>query len=307
MDRILSTTGRERSFDSSCVSQSTFGDRAVTQFTKEEVLADSFKAEFVKAFLQECAVPLRPAGKAMYQRTICFLEHAKRYEQLEVLKQALKDAKVDLDARGNCETTMLHSAVWKGYIPLVEFLLDAGADLEAKNSSGWTPLLQTVRFGHYASCIKMTRYLLAAGAEVDAIDNTGATALHFIARWNSLEALEAFLKAGARTDLIDDYGYTVFHYAARWGHLEVAERFMQEGGVLLSPKIINAVDKAGRTALYLAASNGSLSVVKVLVEAGADYQIANNEGNTPIQAAEKYGYQEVVEFLNKTLYQKTLL
>jgi ankyrin repeat protein len=62
---------------------------------------------------------------------------------------------------------------------------------------------------------------------------------------------------------------------------------------------INAQCSSGRTPLHLASSQGALEVVRLLLEHGAVVEAKNNDGNTALQAAAKYGNDEVVKLLRE--------
>ena len=65
------------------------------------------------------------------------------------------------------------------------------------------------------------------------------------------------------------------------------------------PKIIDVQDVDGQTALHVAATNGNLACVKILLDAGADSTLRDVEGLTPLQQAEKCCYPECAEVLEK--------
>lgn len=65
------------------------------------------------------------------------------------------------------------------------------------------------------------------------------------------------------------------------------------------PKIIDVQDMDGQTALHVAASNGNLACVKLLLDAGAGSTLRDVEGLTPLQQAEKSCYPACAEILEK--------
>jgi ankyrin repeat protein len=66
---------------------------------------------------------------------------------------------------------------------------------------------------------------------------------------------------------------------------------------------VNVINKFGRTTLSLACRNGEnlFSSVKLLVEGGADIEIADNDGKTAIDIARQNDHPEVVQYLERAL------
>mmetsp|Transcript_23827 Transcript_23827/g.62432 ORF Transcript_23827/g.62432 Transcript_23827/m.62432 type:complete len:231 (-) Transcript_23827:27-719(-) len=90
-----------------------------------------------------------------------------------------------------------------------KLLRDAGANLEATNSSSWTPL-------HCAVCIGsvgLVSLLVQSGVNVDAATTGGTTALHFAVRMGPNNCLEVLLAAGASLNLREGHGLTAFSLA----------------------------------------------------------------------------------------------
>jgi len=66
----------------------------------------------------------------------------------------------------------------RGHLAVADFLVKHGADVNATNESGWTPLLTAAR---NAVSPKLTKFLIDAGAHVNAMDSSGENALHKLA------------------------------------------------------------------------------------------------------------------------------
>lgn len=94
-------------------------------------------------------------------------------------------------------------------------LLNAGADLNARDSLGYTPLLLVaggLRDDYISDTGKAAaaRMLIDAGADIHARDNSGGTALHYLFfetySRNVLTIVAMILWRGGRPDAVDDYG-----------------------------------------------------------------------------------------------------
>ena len=84
-------------------------------------------------------------------------------------------------------------AARKGNIIAVEYHLDAGTDVNAKNEGGWTPLCYAVDKGHK----EVVELLIVKGADVNAKNRGGGTPLHHAARKGHKEIAELLIDKGA--------------------------------------------------------------------------------------------------------------
>ncbi len=96
--------------------------------------------------------------------------------------------------------TVLADVVIENYLEAARFLLDAGADINARDLSGETPLIQAAGLG----CREMVALLLGGGAEVNARDEGQETALFKAARHGYAEVCGALLGAGAELNIQND-------------------------------------------------------------------------------------------------------
>ena len=102
--------------------------------------------------------------------------------------------------------TPLHAAAGASRVAEVEILLNAGADVNAKDTNYWTPLHAAAAFNPTPAVLEI---LLKAGADVNAKSTAGSTPLHLAAEKNPSSAvLEILLKAGADLRAIDNEGKT---------------------------------------------------------------------------------------------------
>jgi len=108
--------------------------------------------------------------------------------------------------------------------PCFELLRDAGANLEAVDADGHTPL-------HYAADVTSTKIvslLVEAGVNVNAVDSDGYTALH-IAALGSADCVEVLLAAGADVNVRTNSGRTPFDYAIAHDHRHMWPVFLRAG------------------------------------------------------------------------------
>lgn len=106
---------------------------------------------------------------------------------------ALVNAGADINAKDNYDQTPLNLAVAGGYTEIALILLGAGADVGARDDNGSTPLHIATRNGQTAT----TLALVKVGADVGAKNNDGWTPLHDAAWQGEISAALALAKAGA--------------------------------------------------------------------------------------------------------------
>ena len=125
-----------------------------------------------------------------------------------------------------------------------EVLLKQGANANAQNNKGFTPL----HFAAFEDASATAEVLLKQGANVNAKDNNaGGTPLHHAAVWDAFATAEVLLKQGANVNAKDNEGGTPLHIAAREDAFATAEVLLKQGAN------VNAQDNKGITPLHSAA------------------------------------------------------
>lgn len=196
-----------------------------------------------------------------------------------------------LSAKGADDAALL-AAVEKGDVAAVQKLLKAGAKVDTRDRSGRTALLVAT----YTNKVEAARALIAAGADVNAKDDIQDSPYLYAGAEGRNEILKMTLAAGADLKSTNRYGGTALIPAAHHGHPETV-------AILLQTAIDkDHINKLGWTALLEAVILGDggpvhTRIVKLLVDAGANPNIADKEGVTPLMHARKHGYQAMVKIL----------
>jgi ankyrin repeat protein len=113
---------------------------------------------------------------------------------------------------------------------MVELLLTLGADPNATDGGGHTPLYSVGNECMIAGAGNVVRVLVQAGAKVDARDGVKhCTALHMSARRGNVEVAEALLDCGADIESRDSLGDTPLRRSVNCGKTEVAALLLSRG------------------------------------------------------------------------------
>ena len=172
----------------------------------------------------------------------------------------------------------IYWAIRTGDMPSVAALLESGADVNAPDEEGMTPL-------HWAAVStqpEMVRLLLDSGADVNARDVLGRTPLHYAAVSNHKQIIDDLLGSSATVDAADEQGNTPLHMAARRFRLGAV------GQLLAAGADVNAMNVRGQTPLHLLGADAREDVAdvaalldtiaQVMVSAGADPSLKDEDG-----------------------------
>ena len=198
----------------------------------------------------------------------------------------LKD--VDVNRVVDSGSTALHWASRQNHPEVVQLLIDAGADIAAKDGKGRSPLHKPSMSGH----LDVLKTLVKAGADVSVTDNEGVTCLMLASYMGHTETVR-YLVGLKEVDLkdVDSTGCSALRHAVVRNHPDVVEVLVDAGAD------IETRGSYGRSPLLAASQCGNLRVVKVLVKAGVDVCVTDNEGNTCLTLAAASGHTETVRAL----------
>jgi ankyrin repeat protein len=167
----------------------------------------------------------------------------------------------------------LHLAIEYHFLPLVNLLLEYGADVESISPKlKGSPLMSSVLDP------EIIQALLDHGAKVNSTSLHGATALHMICQFGfPLGSAQVLLKGSANIEARDDDGRTPLHHSALCENGVLLLQFLLENRAEIGSK-----DRHGQTALHLANSENK---IRLLVQHGAQLEAKTNEGLTALHTA----------------------
>jgi ankyrin repeat protein len=216
-------------------------------------------------------------------------------------------------------TPVLILAVNRGMDATVKKLVEAGADVNARRAVYFksTALMEVgVRNNP-----QLAAWLLDQGADLHARDTTGDTPLNWAAFYGHQELAALYLDRGAKLSVAGRQGSAV-DIALHRGHQELVQLLIERGaGKAVSAEakaFINAIktgdldgveaaleagispdqtDEIGSPALVLAAGAGQLEILLYLLKKGADKAAMNRIGETALARAARFGHEKMVDRL----------
>ncbi|KAL3886229.1 hypothetical protein ACJMK2_026236 [Sinanodonta woodiana] len=205
------------------------------------------------------------------------LHHASQTGSVHMFKTLIA-AGLDITARTNDGSHVLHTAAGDDNLTLVKYLIDTNPELlQLNDSNGWTAL-------HHASqtgSVHMFETLIAAGLDITARTNNGYHVLHIAAGTDNLTLVKYLIDANPELlQLNDSKGWTMLHYASQTGSVDMFETLIAAG------LDVTARTNSGAHVLHIAAGNDNLTLVKYLIDTNPGLlQLNDSKGRTALHYA----------------------
>ncbi|XP_052558500.1 protein phosphatase 1 regulatory subunit 12B isoform X4 [Tympanuchus pallidicinctus] len=181
--------------------------------------------------------------------------------------------------------TALHQACIDENLDMVKFLVENGANVNQQDNEGWTPLHAVASCGY----LNIAEYLISHGANVAAVNSEGEVPSD-IAEEAAMKdlLLEQVKKQGVDLDL---------------ARKEEEQQMLQDARQWLNSGRIEDVKQpqTGATALHVASAKGYSEVMRLLIQAGFNLNVQDNDGWTPLHAAAHWGVKEACSILAEAL------
>ncbi|MEJ8837821.1 ankyrin repeat domain-containing protein [Ramlibacter sp. AN1133] len=187
----------------------------------------------------------------------------------------------------------LHAAAHAGDAARVATLAGARSDLNARDGHGRTPL-HVATFAKQRGAIQA---LAKAGADLNLLEHDRYDAVTIASVANDEETLRLLLSLGASAKQVTSrYDGTALIAAAHLGHAGVVRQLIAAGAPL---DHVNNLHWTATIESIVLGDGGRRhqDTLRALIDAGANLQLADREGRTPLQLAKARGYAEMVKML----------
>jgi len=225
---------------------------------------------------------------------------------------------VEANVRLDNQDTPLHVACTHKHPSVIEVLLGAKADVDARTRWGVTPLLKAAE-GCSAKDLETAKLLLAAHATVDMARDSGCTPLYAASAHGVVETARLLLSLGATVDAVTqsvatarantvarargcgrptqphgvNTGSTPLYASCINGHIDVTRLLLSAGAS------VNRVNQGGAQALHAVCLRANLALLRLLLCSKADANALKADGATPLSIAAQQGHAGVLACLLK--------
>jgi ankyrin repeat protein len=192
-----------------------------------------------------------------------------------------------LEATNSYKQTPLIAALQRMKIEVAEYLLARGADVNAKETSGATPLSYAITGGFTA----MAKALIDRNADIDNPAMWNLSPLAFALEFGRKDIAEMLVDKGAAVPVEPGpESYRLFFSACSNGSVKLVDRMLEKGFTI-------GDNQYSRGLPLLAAGGGSAAIVEKLIRLGFDMDRKNELGWAPLHAAAEKGHGPVAAIL----------
>lgn len=210
-----------------------------------------------------------------------------------------RGAKVNTRAQSRFSALMV-AAQYQDSTAAMNLLLDRGADVGSP-AEGGAPVFNANPFflASYAGNAAVLKRLKDAGAKIDEpmtlIGTSRTTPLLGAFKFGDAEVARTLFELGTPIEFADGNGITMLGRAALNNEVAMAKTLIERGAN------VNVVDRLGMTPLLWAASMdfGDPAMIELLLKSGAKADARNKDGLTALELARQYGHTEVIPALTR--------
>lgn len=201
----------------------------------------------------------------------------------------------EMSKMDNSANKRLQAAAAAGDVNAIREAIRSGAQIEFRDADGRTPLMTAV-YKHHTDA---ARELIGAGASVNAQDKILNSPFLYAGAEGMTDIVRMCMKAGADYTIYNRYGGSALIPACERGHVETVKAILED-----KKFPINHINRLGWTALLEAVILGNggkahIEIVQLLIDHGADLNIADKDGVTTLQHARQKRQTEIVRLLEQ--------
>ncbi len=190
------------------------------------------------------------------------------------------------------DTDGLVKSIKRKDIKLINLYVRSGFDLNKLDSQGISPACVAAELGN----TEVMSALMQGALNLFTINQSDKMTPAFCSiRSDNVKMFSTLLKSGISLNTKNDKvnGISFIHYAAALGKDAVLSYIVEQGAD------VNVIDMLGRTPLHFAATQNKITVLYVLLNAGAVVDVVDQNGETPMDVAKKYGHDKYIDIMER--------
>ncbi|XP_051779756.1 fibronectin type 3 and ankyrin repeat domains protein 1 isoform X1 [Erpetoichthys calabaricus] len=183
---------------------------------------------------------------------------------------------------------------------VVQVLQSGTVNVDVPDKFGFTPLMVAAQKGYsslmlacFAGHLDIVKFLRTSGADWETCDRTGSTAMHWAADGGHINVIRFLINDSCKVDSKDNGSLwtPLMRVSALSGNARVASLLIQAGAD------VNVQDKDGKTPLMMSALNNHEELVTLLLKNGANRHIKNEYGTSVLEMAKAFGRLNIAHLL----------
>ena len=205
------------------------------------------------------------------------LHLAVKANQIDIVLFLLEHG-AEINARCKRGTTPLHVAVDFNNVEIINILAEHGANIDAKSNLWQTPLLLAVNKGQP----NVAKLLIEHGASIDFKNADEETALHIAIRYNQVHMTAILIESGADVQAQDSYGFTALSAIMRYQRWEILEVVISNG-VNINAPLTGPLFYNGKFLSNEVVRRNDYNLIKMIIQDKISLLSKNNQGETPLE------------------------
>lgn len=204
-----------------------------------------------------------------------------------LILRKLLDKGLEVSGKDNNDDTPLHLMAAIADCESMRFLVENGADIQARNRLGETVLHTLASSNEFDGFQDSLNFLMEMGLDINQTDSNGKTAIHhaLVSKDTDEKAIEEFIKRGIRINVKDSCGRTELYDAIEEVDTQYSPSDLERRAAVIrllanAGVDVNEGDMYGITPLHLATTRDDLEILVSLLDAGADVTKKTKSGAT---------------------------